>query len=179
MEIRVKEGNNSSITVDWGGELKKYDNFWVFLQLSESWMSIDTRQIRDFFITPNGKCPFLRRNMLPERLSRARQQKRTIKWNTQQDKYPLASNYFTTACWPKRLRGSQSRKKKSQAIKWWYECPERDKIYDWTVKSKPSEAWRGNRLEKFSKQKLKMAFTCVKLGPDLLLLRQFTSSIRL
>lgn len=38
------------------------------------------------------------------------------------------------------------------------ECPERDKIYDWTVKkdNKPSEAWNEERLEKLSKQKLKM-----------------------
>lgn len=50
-----------------------------------------------------------------------------------------------------------SRREKNQTIKWWYACPERDKIYGWTVKTKPMARSRVKiALEKLSKQKLKM-----------------------
>jgi hypothetical protein len=107
--------------------------FEFSFKFSESWMSIDTRQIRDFF--PPSRlslillCPFQGAQCVPFTSSEClsllwhqqaaaaerRKKKRNIGRNTQQDKYPLASNYFMTAC---RLGPEVAGEKKNQTIKW-------------------------------------------------------------
>lgn len=70
--------------------------------------------------------------------------------NTQQDKYPLASNYFMTACWSQMVEGTEKGEKNQTTIK----CLARDKIYCLNRKKKKSATEMSNG-EKLSKQKLK------------------------
>lgn len=55
--------------------------------------------------------------------------------NTQQDKYPLASNYFMTACWSQMVEGTEKGEKNQTTIK----CLARDKIYCLNRKKKVSD----------------------------------------